>query len=99
MPSYTILPSSTPKMIHVDITHDDGTVRKDVGFIFGKDINYSDEASLKAELARVVQANQDTHYAIKAGTLPGDAMKAKQEAARAALADTMVTLAPPPPVR
>lgn len=71
MPKYTILESSTKSMIIVDITHDDGTVRTNVGFIVGKDINYTDEDTLKAELARVVQANQDTHYAIKkAATAP-----------------------------
>ena len=75
MPSYKILESSTPKMVIVDITHDDGTVRGSVGFIAG-DINYTDEASLKAELDRVVQANQDTHYAIKAKAAAVDPLPA-----------------------
>lgn len=76
MPSYKILDTSTPSMIIADITHDDGTVRTNVGFIVGKDINYTDSDSLKAELARVVQANQDTHYAIKAAAKAKDPLPA-----------------------
>lgn len=77
MASYEILPTSTKTMIHVNITHDDGTVRKDVGFIVGKDIRpYTDAADLQAQLALVVQANQDTHYAIKAAAKAKDPLPA-----------------------
>ena len=62
MPSYmihTLAPSGGLSV--VDITHDDGTFRGSVGFY----LYYEDVADLKAQLARVVQENQDTHYAIK----------------------------------
>lgn len=72
MPSYKILRSSTPSMVIVDITHDDGTVRTNVGF----KLTYSDEADLKRQLALLVRANQDMHYAIKAQTRASHAAKA-----------------------
>ena len=62
MPTYTILPSSTDSMIIVDITHDDGTVRTNVGF----KLSYKDAADLTKQLDAAVLANQVTHYRLKA---------------------------------
>ena len=72
MPEYVILPDSTPQMVIVDITHDDGTFRGRVGF----KLTYSDEADLKAQLDAAVQANQVTHYALKAKAAAADPLKA-----------------------
>ena len=75
MPKYTII-SITPSMTIVDITHDDGTVRKSVGFKHPNDFSYADADDLQAKLAVAVQANQDTHYAIKAkAAAQGDVAK------------------------
>ncbi len=66
MPSYTVLPTSTESMIIVDITHDDKTVRTNVGFIVGTDLRpWKDVDDLQKQLSHLVQANQDTHYALK----------------------------------
>ena len=65
MPKYIII-STSETMTIVDITHDDGTVRKSVGFKHPQDFTYTDADDLQTKLAAAVQANQDTHYALKA---------------------------------